>query len=81
MFIVDCKRDGKKDKFILSFQYEPSLISKLKEIHWEDRKFNSSNKTWTVKTFSLYNLMLQYKGNPNIFLNLMMMKRNTLKIK
>ncbi len=67
MFIVDCKRDGKKDKFILSFQYEPSLISKLKEIHWEDRKFNSSNKTWTVKTFSLYNLMLQYKGNPNIF--------------
>lgn len=67
MFIVDCKRDGRKDKFILSFQYEPSLISKLKEIHWEDRKFNSSNKTWTVKTFSLYNLMLQYKGNPNIF--------------
>lgn len=67
MFIVNCKRDGKKDKFILSFQYEPSLISKLKEIHWEDRKFNSSNKTWTVKTFSLYNLMLQYKGNPNIF--------------
>ncbi len=67
MFIVDCKRDGRKDKFILSFQYEPNLISKLKEIHWEDRKFNSSNKTWTVKTFSLYNLMLQYKGNPNIF--------------
>ncbi|MFY9422537.1 MAG: DEAD/DEAH box helicase [Bacilli bacterium] len=67
MFIVNCKRDGKKDKFILSFQYEPSLISKLKEIHWEDRKFNPSNKTWTVKTFSLYNLMLQYKGNPNIF--------------
>lgn len=67
MFIVDCKRDGRKDKFILSFQYEPNLISKLKEIHWEDRKFNSSNKTWTVKTFSLYNLMLQYKGNSNIF--------------
>lgn len=67
MFIVDCKRDGRKDKFILSFQYEPNLISKIKEIHWEDRKFNSSNKTWTVKTFSLYNLMLQYKGNPNIF--------------
>lgn len=67
MFIVNCKRDGRKDKFILSFQYEPSLISKLKEIHWEDRKFNSSNKTWTVKTFSLYNLMLQYKGNSNIF--------------
>lgn len=67
MFIVNCKRDGRKDKFILDFQYEPNLISKIKEIHWEDRKFNSSNKTWTVKTFSLYNLMLQYKGNPNIF--------------
>lgn len=67
MFIVDCKRDGRKDKFILSFQYEPNLILKLKEIHWEDRKFNSSDKTWTIKTFSLYNLILQYKGNPNIF--------------
>lgn len=66
MFIVNCRRDGRKDKFILSFVYNINLINKIKEIHWEDRKFNSTDKSWIVSVMGLFGLISQYKGDNSI---------------
>jgi SNF2 family DNA or RNA helicase len=67
MFIINCVKDGRKDKFILKFQYEPNLISKIKEIHYEDREYLPKEKLWKLKTYSLYLLMKEYKGRNDIF--------------
>lgn len=67
MFKIFCSKDGRKDKFILSFKYEPILISKIKEIYYKDREFNPKDKTWTLKTYSLYLLMNNFKGRDDIF--------------
>jgi SNF2 family DNA or RNA helicase len=67
MFIINCVKDGRKDKFILNFRYEPNVISKIKEIHYEDREYLPKEKAWKLKTYSLYLLMKEYKGRDDIF--------------
>ncbi|MFW6242913.1 MAG: SNF2-related protein [bacterium] len=70
MFIVNCIRDGRKDRFILKFKYDPEMINKIKEIPSSDREFDPDNKVWILKTYALYLLMQKFKNKKDyIFFN------------
>lgn len=71
MIVVNCIKYGRKDKFLLKFQYEPTLIEKIKEISKDDREYDPKNKLWILKTYALYELMNKFKNQQEyIYFNL-----------
>lgn len=71
MIVVNCIKYGRKDKFLLKFQYEPTLIEKIKEISKDDREYDPDNKLWILKTYALYELMNKFKNQQEyIYFNL-----------
>ena len=66
IFIVKCQKLGRAQKYGIAFNFNSQLIEKIKSLPFEDRKFDGGTKLWTIKTFSLYNLMLMYRGSNKI---------------
>lgn len=66
MFIINCRRVPRSDKFALSFNFNQELIDIIKKLPNDDRKYESSNRTWVLKTYALYRLILNYKGSSTI---------------
>jgi len=67
VFDVRCERIGRKNKYSLSFGYNPKLIGVLKSFDRESRKWNPQAKVWEVTTKTLFKLILTYKNDDDIF--------------
>lgn len=66
-FIVSCrKKPNSKSKYDVFFQYNKSLVDNIKLIPYKLRKWNPSNKSWTLDVKGLYSLMKFYKGSDKI---------------
>jgi SNF2 family DNA or RNA helicase len=57
----------KRDSYSLSFLYNVDLITKIKSL--EKREWDSAKKCWVLDIFSLYQVILSYKGDDKIFFN------------
>lgn len=64
---IFCERIGKKNEYILRFNYNEQLVNRIKELPKETRKWDVLNSVWKVSTHSLFLLMKKYKGSDKIF--------------
>lgn len=63
-FIVNCQKLGRAQKYGITFLYNTQLIERIKSFSREEREFK--NNIWILKTYTLYNLILIYKGSNKI---------------
>jgi SWI/SNF-related matrix-associated actin-dependent regulator 1 of chromatin subfamily A len=66
MFTIFCERIGRRQAYFLRFSYNEGLITKVKELPQENRKWNAANMAWEVTTASLLSLIKSYKGSTKI---------------
>lgn len=66
IFIVYCERISKRMAYSLKFPYNEQLVSRIKELPDDTRKWNHSTMAWEVTTHSLYILIKKYKGSDKI---------------
>ena len=65
-FIVHCERIRKRAAYQLRFQPNDQLLSRVKELPQETRKWNAMEFAWELTTAGLYNLIKRYKGSNKI---------------
>ena len=65
-FIVHCERIRKRAAYQLRFPINDQLLSRVKELPQETRKWNAMEFAWELTTAGLYNLIKRYKGSNKI---------------
>jgi SNF2 family DNA or RNA helicase len=58
--IVKCEKIGKKSHYKVSFPFNTNLINKIKELPKDDRIWDGEEKSWHLKTKSLYKLISSF---------------------
>lgn len=66
VFVVHCERISRRLAYYLRFPYNEQLVSRIKELPDDTRKWSALNMTWEVTTQSLYHLIKRYKGSNKI---------------
>lgn len=66
IFVVYCERISKRMVYSLKFPYNEQLISRIKELPDDTRRWNHGMMAWEVTTQSLYHLIKKYKGSNKI---------------
>ncbi len=69
MLNIYCERIGRSRRFKVSFNYDALLIERIKALHYEYRKYNSSTKSWEIRLYELYDLITLYRNSKDIFFN------------
>lgn len=67
MFNIDVKKRPSTRKYYLYFNYNVSLIERIKSLPKESRAWNGS--CWEIDAINLMNLIKSYKGDKTIFFN------------
>jgi SWI/SNF-related matrix-associated actin-dependent regulator 1 of chromatin subfamily A len=65
-FIVHCERIRKRAAYQLRFPINDQLLSRIKELPEETRKWNAMDFAWELTTLGLYTLIKKYKGSNKI---------------
>ena len=66
IFIVHCERIRKRQYYYLRFPFNDQLVSRLKNLPQDTRKWNAGMICWEVSTASLFILIKRYQGSPKI---------------
>ncbi|MDA3778755.1 MAG: hypothetical protein PF487_00745, partial [Bacteroidales bacterium] len=66
IFIVHCERIRQRQWYYLRFPINDQLISRLKNLPEDTRKWNAGMMCWEVKILSLFSLIKKYKGSTKI---------------
>lgn len=69
VFMVYCSRIGRKQKYLLEFEYNLQLIERIKSLDKEDRSWNPDMKYWELTVKGLFLLIKSYKKSEKIFFN------------
>lgn len=65
-FVVNCERIGRRQAYYLRFLINDQLITRIKELPEDTRKWNAGMMLWEVSTSSLLILIKRYKGSSKI---------------
>jgi SNF2 family DNA or RNA helicase len=65
-FIVNCERIGRRQAYYLRFLINDQIITRIKELPEDTRKWNAGMMLWEVSTSSLLILIKRYKGSTKI---------------
>lgn len=63
VFVVTCKRIGRRKAYHLYFQFNNQLVEKIKNLPQDQRKWKGIERAWEVKLVGLIDLIEQYKGS------------------
>jgi len=66
IFVVYCERISRRMAYYLKFLYNEQLITRIKELPEDSRKWNHGMMAWEISTHSLYLLIKKYKGSSKI---------------
>lgn len=65
--LVQIKKEGRKKKYDLLFQYNLQLINTIKSIEDESKEYDGKKKCWRLSTRGLFLLICKFKGLDTIF--------------
>ena len=65
-FKVSCYRISRQAKYKIFFDYHIEIVSRIKEINVDLRKWDSVEKCWVMHTRGLYELMKRYRKSDKI---------------
>lgn len=66
VFYVYCERIKKRSEYILRFNYNEQIVSRIKELPRGTRKWDALNGVWKLSSYSLYLLIKRYRGSNKI---------------
>lgn len=67
VFTVYCSRLKNTSKYSVRYPVNDFLTNRIKEFSKEDRKWNSSTFSWEMKAYTLYKVIVSFKGSKQIF--------------
>ena len=62
-FVVRCERIKKQSRYSISFRINETMISRIKALPSEQRRFNTNSYSWELTTKGLYQIIKIYKGS------------------
>lgn len=66
IFVVHAERIRKRQYYYLRFQYNEQLVSRIKNLPQDTRKWNAGMICWEINTASLFILIKRYQGSTKI---------------
>ena len=67
VFVIECKRIGKRKAYHLKFPYNEQIIKRIKELPEDGRKWDKPLLAWELTSSALLKLIKQYKSSAKIF--------------
>ena len=69
VFEIHCERIPRRAAYYLRFSVNDQLITRIKELPEDTRKWNSGMMAWELTTPALLSLIKRYKGSSKIYFN------------
>lgn len=66
VFVVHCERVSRKQAYYLRFSPNDQILSRIKDLPEDTRKWSALVMAWEISTLSLYKLIKKYKGSNKI---------------
>lgn len=67
VFVIRCKRVGRKKAYLLYFPYNTQLVDKIKNLPIDHRKWKAKEKVWEVRVPGLLKLLEFYRKSNKIY--------------